>query len=156
MTENTGLILPKYAFFPTLLWYICILSYKAYLHSTWNSHHNRSREVWHSTRPPWSSRMVKEQPGNAGKDQLHHPHKPYQLQDVHVWVGREEDRWNSRWLKRNACCQLITVLYQPNFPKRISKVFLNHFRKMRACVSMAAVKSCMVCPAVRAQQPWAS
>lgn len=58
--------------------------------------------------------------------------------------------------KKNAYCQLITVFYPVNFPERISKVFLNHFKKMRACVSMAAVKSCMVCPVDGAQQPWAS
>lgn len=32
--------------------------------------------------------------------------------------------------KKNAYCPLNTVLYQLNFPKRTSKVFLHHFRKM--------------------------
>lgn len=38
--------------------------------------------------------------------------------------------------QKKACCQLINPILE-----RISKVFLIHFRKMRAHVSMAAVKS---------------
>lgn len=83
---------------------------------------------------------------------------PSQALSAPSWASlgwQRRGRWNSRWLK-NMHTANSSLYCQLNFPKRISKVFLNRFRKTRARASMADVKSHMACPAVGAQQPWAS
>lgn len=72
-------------------------------------------------RPPWTSKRVKQQLQDAGRDQLYHPHKPYQLQAEQVRGGREEDTWNSRWLKKmhtaNSSLYSINSIFLRGFPK---------------------------------------
>lgn len=90
----------------------------------------------------------------AWRDQLHQPHKLSLLQAQQVLVGKK-DRWVFCWPKRKKKRKKEKKSMLPihhctssTQSERISKVFLNHFRKMRACVSMAAAKSPMVSPAV--------
>lgn len=145
MTENTGFTLPKYAFLPTL---ICILSCKGYLNSIWNSHYYRGPGRCHIAQGyPEPARHW-----NNSCKMLGETNSPSsQALSAPIWASlrcKEVDRWNShcqKKKKKNGYCQLITVFYPLNFPERISKVFLNHFKKMRAYVSTAVVKSCMVC-----------
>lgn len=81
-------------------------------------------------RPPWSSRTAKQQLGGTNFTTLTNLSVP-------GWIGLDWHKTTNEIFtdlkkkKKKACCQLTTVLYQLNLSKRISKVFLNHFRKMR-------------------------